>query len=95
MNTEAAKVKTENFFYITMPLSPGGFPASLKEPKAKFRASKMAEWIKALAVKAEGLSLICETYMVEIKNKLQVLLRPPHRLHDTSMSTYTQTIKNK
>lgn len=82
-------MKTENFSYMTMPLNPGCFSASLKEPKMKFRASKMAEWIKPLAVKADGLSLILETYMVEIKNKLQVLLRPPHRLHDTCMSTYT------
>lgn len=89
---EAAKRKTENFFYITMPLNPGvgwGFSASHKEPKMKFRANKMAEWIKALAVKADGLSLIHETYAVEIKDKLQVVHRPPHILHDTCMSTYT------
>lgn len=49
----------------------------------------MAEWIKALAVKADGLSLIHETYAVEIKDKLQVVHRLPHILHDTCMSTYT------
>jgi hypothetical protein len=50
-----------------MLLDPGCVSRSLKEPKTKFRTSKMAQWISTHAVKVDGLSLVYETYMMDVK----------------------------
>lgn len=55
-----------------------------QEACRKYRAQvyKMAQWVKALATKADDLSLSSGTYMVEAENQsLQVVLWFPQELH--------------